>query len=264
MNTIKVISLGDGTGIEINPYEKNADLEVLEMYKDFAREHPPLPLLLNGQPFMEKGVVVKTKLIHQERLPIKEEDYQNDTWHDCEIVGTDEVIFCNGMETREVYSIITAPEKPSQEIWGTFEIDHEKGVDTFTPATAEPVKSPLYGPGDNDYGRKPQIFNRVAEPKQTVEELGDKAYNEQFKGTQEGETDRYYYTSGFDTGYTTAEADFKKRVVELVEEYKKRIKLTRNSTKKYVRESEIGNAEVETLEYVIDMVNDLKNQIEQL
>jgi len=87
-----------------NPYEKNADLEVLEMYKDFERENKPLQCYLpSGERYMGTGEV-SGRLVWQEHLPF----YKDGEWSECDIDGHSP-IFNTGAEHREIFLITPEP-----------------------------------------------------------------------------------------------------------------------------------------------------------
>jgi len=222
MNTIKVISNGDGTGMEVNPF---VEIEISGQFnpkinidwEQFEAEHPP-PLLLNNEPFMEKGVVVEPEKVWQYQ-------YGTGKWNNIEGTGTSVTDWkASHAETRQVYQIITAPEK---------EDATERTAKFLIDGFAEPVKP-------------------------TVEEMmHDLAHDYSVVHSDTTCSNYAVIYSGFISGYTTAEATIKKKVLELDS-------LIENYTRLLNSYGSPELTEKELLQAVIGDLIEFKNQIEKL
>jgi hypothetical protein len=102
MKTIKVICAGDGTARLPNPYDRNADLEDNERWKDFAKANPPLPIFKIGEPYLIKGEV-------ECEIDWQFKDYgDSEKWMFAEDIQSDRRF--TGTMKRQIYLVVTKPE----------------------------------------------------------------------------------------------------------------------------------------------------------
>lgn len=151
-----------GVGDPINPYDRNADLEENEKWKDFAKEYKQQPALFPDAKTLLPVGEYEVELVWQ---------YENeiDEWYSVPSVRYDEFETFEyykkdsdywNIDTRQVYIASVAPEKENMMLKPVT----SKLIERDALARAKNI---VFGPGNNNYGRDKPI-NREPLPVEKV------------------------------------------------------------------------------------------------